>query len=173
VKIDESGWKTVYDLPMSVSQHCAVAFDEATILIIGGTVDSEPQSSKTFYFTPGAESLQLAPGSALIQGRKFHSCAKLKSSDVIVAGGSNGWGELSSVEILNRRTLRWKQGPRLPLAISYAAMVADPSGGAILVGGQSGGRVLDTLYRLSSGPGILSSILLGMIGQIGDCTCQS
>ena len=77
----------------------------------------------------------------------------MKSNDVIVAGGRNSWGGLSSVEVLNRRTLKWKRGPQLPMAISYASMVADPDGGVILVGGQSGGNILDTLYRLSTGLG--------------------
>jgi len=147
-KLSNSGWEKVFDLPVSVSHHCSVAFDDKTILIIGGREDNLPYSRKTFYFTPEAETLKLAPGSTLIQGRKFHSCVGTKSGDIIVAGGRDDRSELSTVEILHRRTFKWKQGAQLPLAISYGAMVADPEGGAILVGGQSGGRVLDTLYRL-------------------------
>jgi hypothetical protein len=34
------------------------------------------------------------------------------------------------------------------ISTSYASLVENPSGGVILVGGQSGTTVLDTLYRL-------------------------
>jgi len=153
-KFNGAEWTPYSDHLSSVSHHCAVTLDEKTILIIGGTVNSTPYSTETFLFTPKAEGPQLDKGSPLIHGRNFHSCARMKSNDIIVVGGCNHRSELASVEILRRRALKWNQGPELPIAISYASIVADPAGGVILVGGQAGGLVLDKLYRLSGVIGI-------------------
>jgi len=68
----------------------------------------------------------------------------------IVAGGQDRKGGLNSVEILNSVNGKWSKGPSLPRVISYASMVIHPNGGVILVGGQSGHTLLDSLYHLPS-----------------------
>ena len=45
---------------------------------------------------------------------------------------------------------RWNKGSDLPKPICSASMVTHPDGGVVLVGGQSGHIILDTLYYLGS-----------------------
>ena len=58
---------------------------------------------------------------------------------------------MSSVEILDEGSNEWRQGPDLPFGIFGGAMVEDPEGGVILIGGSahSNPYYLDTLFRLS------------------------
>ena len=86
--------------------------------------------------------------SDLSVGRQLHSCGMINDNYIVVAGGRNARGTLKSVEIFNKATHNWFKGPPLPVAISYAAMVQHPSGGVVLIGGQSGLEILDTLYHL-------------------------
>lgn len=66
-KLTENGWKKYFQLPVSVSRHCTVAFDEKTILIVGGTIKNVPFSTQTFWLSPNAESLKLAEGTRTIE----------------------------------------------------------------------------------------------------------
>ena len=43
---------------------------------------------------------------------------------------------------------KWHAGPSLPVEISYASMVEHPAVGIVLVGGQSGHTLLNTIYYL-------------------------
>jgi hypothetical protein len=83
-------------------------------------------------------------------GRQLHSCSRINKNQIIVAGGRDVKGGLDSVEILDKIDGEWNTGPKLPIAISYALMVEHPVEGVVLVGGQSGFKILDTLYYLSS-----------------------
>jgi hypothetical protein len=74
------------------------------------------------------------------------------SFSVIVVGGEgeDGSNFLSSVEILDFEAKLWRDGPDLPIAITRAAMIEDPTGGVILIGGKSPtNSFLDSLYRLA------------------------
>ena len=64
--------------------------------------------------------------------------------------GGSGYGKLASVEILDEGASEWRNGTDLPFGISDAALVEDPAGGVILVGGFSqNDSFLQTLFRLS------------------------
>ena len=57
---------------------------------------------------------------------------------------------MTSVEILDEGASEWRNGPDLPFGITEAALVEDPTGGVILVGGKSDDeKFLRTLFRLS------------------------
>ncbi len=45
---------------------------------------------------------------------------------------------------------KWYTGPTLQKPISYAAMVKHPDGGIVLIGGQSGNVLLNTIYYLQN-----------------------
>jgi hypothetical protein len=56
---------------------------------------------------------------------------------------------LSSVEILDEGSDKWRTGPELPFGIGHAQMVEDHDEGVVLVGGQSSSNeFLNTLYQL-------------------------
>jgi len=56
---------------------------------------------------------------------------------------------MSSVEVLDEGSNEWRQGPDLPFGIRGAAMVEDPEGGVILIGGDASIGHQETLLHLS------------------------
>ncbi len=144
-KLKQNGFELI-QMEKKFSQHCATPVDSTRILIIGGINEDEHYSPKTFIYN--TLSNVFMDGSTLMRGRHFHSCSRMNERHFPVAGGQDLWGGLSSVEILDNVNGKWYEGPRLPRKISYASMVMHPSGGVILVGGQSGQTLMDTLYHL-------------------------
>ena len=144
-KLKQTGFELL-QLDKSFSRHCTIPVDAARILIIGGINDNESSSAKTFVYNILSNIFMDSP--SLMRGRHFHSCSRINEIHFIVAGGQDSWGGLNSVEILDSVDGKWYKGPSLPRTISYASMVIHPSGGVILVGGQSGHTLLDTLYYL-------------------------
>ncbi len=70
-------------------------------------------------------------GAKLNKGRQLHCCAILNGNQVIVVGGRDSWGNLKSVETFDIRTSeKWieRKNLELPFGISYAQLVANPSG---------------------------------------------
>ena len=53
---------------------------------------------------------------------------------------------MTSTEILDDGSDQWRPGPELPYGISGAALISDPSGGVVLIGGSP---YLKTILRLS------------------------
>jgi hypothetical protein len=67
---------------------------------------------------------------------------------VVAVGGYNEQ-MLNSVEILDEGADHWRFGPGLPKTVSCAALVEDPLGGVILIGGfESGWSRSQKMYRL-------------------------
>lgn len=60
----------------------------------------------------------------------------LKGYSVNVLGGPKSWAPLRSVEILDEGSEAWRSGPELPFEILNAALVEDPYGGVVLMGGK-------------------------------------
>ena len=96
--------------------------------------------------------------SGLLTARSGPVCGQIATSEgstsrsVIVLGGNHRYfGPLSSTEILDPGTKTWRRGTSFPFPLLIAAMVQDPAGGVIVVGGLAGeGKgELDTLYRLA------------------------
>ena len=126
------------------------------MFLIGGRLDEFSDKKDTYYFDTTKSNPHWGYGPALKVGREDHSCARIKTNSssnqysVIVVGGS-GYGKLASVEILDEGASEWRNGTDLPFGISDAALVEDPTGGVILVGGNSkDNKYLQTLFRLSN-----------------------
>jgi hypothetical protein len=125
------------------------------ILLIGGRIEEQPQSRSTYSYDTTLPFW--FDGPTLIAGREDHSCARIRTNSssnqysVIVVGGLNYDGSyMKSVEILDEGAGEWRNGPDLPFGITDAALVEDPKGGVILVGGRSKtDEYLQTLLRLS------------------------
>ncbi len=69
----------------------------------------------------------------------------------IIAVGGNSWPDLvKSTELLDAGSLTWRYGPPLPVVIQGSALVEDPKGGVILIGGIETQSNLPTskMYRL-------------------------
>ena len=141
------------DLPVISMHNCMVVRSSTKIFLIGGRQDESFAKKDTYYFD--TTNPHWYSGPALKVGREDHSCARIRTNSssnqysVIVVGGSD-YGKLASVEILDEGTREWRNGPDLPYGITKAALVEDPTGGVILVGGTSDdAKYLQTLFRLS------------------------
>jgi hypothetical protein len=136
-------------------QNCMVLLSSTTAFFIGGKQEEYPYEEETFYFDSADKYPMWRRGPSLNFGRDDHSCGRIKTNSstnqfsVIVVGGFN-YTEMVSVEILDEGASEWRNGPDLPFGITEAALVEDPAGGIILVGGKStDDEYLQTLFRLS------------------------
>lgn len=133
--------------------NCLVLLTSTTLLLIGGTQEEYSYEEKTFHLDTTFPFWFRGPD--LNVGRNDHGCARIRTNSssnqfsVIVAGGFN-YRKLASVEILDQGAGEWRKGPDLPFGITDTALVEDPTGGVILVGGSSDDdEYLQTLFRLS------------------------
>jgi hypothetical protein len=155
--LTEEGWESnLPSLPVTIADHCMVALNATTVMVIGGWQNEQYYSGKTFYFTFGEESWTEGP--ELKNKRSYHSCGKIKRNkesqemSIIVAAGYDGSSRLSSVEILHEGSNEWQTGPEHPSEIVGSQMVEDQNGGVVLIGGRSSSDdKLDTLYQLPNG----------------------
>ncbi len=132
-----------------------VLLNSTTAFLIGGRLQHKNFKSNSYLLNTAAKSKEWIQGPPLKLGRNDHSCARIRKDSsshqfsIIVVGG---WGKdlTPSVEVLDDGANEWRNGPDLPFGIRYASLVEDPSGGVILVGGQSEeNRYLNTLFKLS------------------------
>ncbi len=187
--LTEDGWDSqIPSLPVTVYNHCMVAVNSTTVMVIGGIQNNE-FSEKTFYFTFGEESWYEGP--ELKYKRHRHCCGKIKrdkNSDemvIIVAGGWDESSKLSAVEILDEGANEWQTGLDLSFGIDNCQMVEDQNGGVVLIGGDSKpNRNLNFLYKLPHGgqdavltkmeeklkPGRFQSTAFLIPDNLADCT---
>jgi len=131
-----------------------VLLNSTTAFLIGGRQQQVDFSPNSYLLNTAANSQEWLKGPALNHNREHHSCARIKTENssrfgIIVVGGSNGT-YMTSVEILDDGADVWRNGPDLPFGIYHASLVEDPTGGVILVGGESeNDPYLQTLFRLS------------------------
>ncbi len=123
--------------------------NSSTVLVIGGYQNGQ-LSEKTFYLNIIDQSWSAGP--VMATPRIIQSCGQIRKDkdsqqmSIIVAGDSS---YLSSVEILDEGSNKWRNGPELPFQMYYSQMVQDPNAGVFLVGGFSPSRgVLSTLLQL-------------------------
>jgi hypothetical protein len=136
------------NLPVSIGFHCMVMLNSSALFLIGG-FNGITFSDTYIMNTEGSK--RWVSGPSLKFARREHSCSRIKSKpktsesfSIVVAGG---YGYMSSVEALDEGSNEWRQGPDLPFGMSGGAMVEDPMGGVILIGGTTPSR--DILFRLS------------------------
>jgi hypothetical protein len=130
ISLNDKSWNKVADLPVPVSRHCSVLIKEDTIYVIGGHIGKSTFSVETLTFN-FLKSNFTTIGATLNRGRQLHSCAMLNPNYIIVVGGRDARGVLKSVETLDVRTSeKWieRENLQLPIGISYAQLVPNPSG---------------------------------------------
>ena len=101
------------------SRHCAVVHRSGLVLVIGGLVGNDPFSAKVVEV--GLKTYTSMHWSTFWclkcfnVGRQLHSCQMLDQSTVIVAGGRNFRGLMSSVELFDLETKIWREVKELQL----------------------------------------------------------
>ena len=121
-------WKELPGNLPKISRHCAASLGGNDIYIIGGHLEDKPFSDEVFLISMKANITRTAP--PMKYGRQFHSCAKFGQDKIIVVGGRNYQGLLSSVEVFNTRAYLWTEPTQLQLqfGISHAQLIPDLTG---------------------------------------------
>jgi hypothetical protein len=156
--LTSQGWE-MFPFPENFGKHCQVVINSTTLLVIEG------MTSKTYYFN--TQTNVWVPGPTLTVYRSGHSCGKIKKDmnsqemSIIVAGGSNLRGVLSSVEVLDPGSNSWRKGPALSIAREFAQMVEDHNGGVVVLGGntQTVTGTIALLQLQHAGPGAVWTLM--------------
>ena len=136
---------------MTVDHGCMVMLNSTTVFVIGGNLN-KIRSDRTFYLSK--DKRIWTEGPKLPIQRECFACARIKYNkvgsrfSVIVAAGWDGANYLSSSEVLDLETGKWRPGPELPILTRCSPMVEDEEGGVILVGGESKVEKTTKLFRL-------------------------
>ncbi|TRY74816.1 hypothetical protein TCAL_05662 [Tigriopus californicus] len=130
-------WNSGPKLPEKLSAFCAVQIDDSRTFIAGGNTVEDAYRYKTYMFDQKQPTwVQKAE---LIHPREAPACAVYKDNTklfVIIAGGYNNAGEVSSAEIYDVELNKMAEGPPLPFPLAGARLINDGDN-VILVGGQS------------------------------------
>ena len=122
-------------LPERLTNHCVLAINKTTVLVIGGLKnDTGYASKKTFGYN--FELGQWYNGPDMLNERVDHACGVIKNSlnlMVAVIGGynNNQNGYLDSVEFAvldedttSTMTWEWKYGPQFPFKIAFSTAIS-------------------------------------------------
>ena len=120
VSPDGSAVKLSEGLPLGLTNHCQVQWNDTTVMIIGGYDSSF--SAATYFVDVSSEMIDIN-GPTLNTARRYHSCGELLISTdtgtdayIVVTGGSNHNSVLKSTEILkktNNNDQEWKTGKNM------------------------------------------------------------
>ncbi len=154
--LTKDGWESkIPFLPVTIAAHCMVTVNSTTVMVIGG-IQNGRTSANTFYFTFGEKTWTKGPVTKL--RRRSHSCGKIRSGkesqemSIIVAGGTDEYSVMSSVEILDKDSNEWKRGPELPFGIGDSQIVEDRNEGVVLINkGMPSISYPSLLFRLQHG----------------------
>ncbi len=156
--LKERSWENTLPLPVPLFFHCMVLLNSTTVMVIGGSSETDlgPQR-KSFLFNSEHETWTEGP--MLNKARLSMSCGRIRKNSqshqysIIAAGGWDGTTK-STVEIYDEETGKWRLGPELPINLCCSALIEDPVGGVVLVGGSNEDDPFhDSVYRLShAGP---------------------
>ncbi len=75
-------------------------------------------------------------GAALATARADHAMALTSGGELVVVGGENSTGLLSSIEVLDPGALAWRAGAAMPASVAGAAAVTLRDGRVLVVGGR-------------------------------------
>lgn len=117
-------WQLIPNLRIKVSRHCSVPVNSREILVIGGLLDDQPFSDKVIKIDfETFEAFTLT--SRMKIGRQLHSCAVVDPKKIVVVGGRDYRGLVSSVEVFNVMTSTWTTPKylELPQAIGYGQLI--------------------------------------------------
>ena len=101
-------------LPYALSSSCAVKDAENQVYVIGGYTTSNSRLNKVLIFNP-MNGFSYTEGPSLKTKRRDHACGvmyKGQQSLIVVAGGQNGNGYISSVEIFDPILNNWISGKK-------------------------------------------------------------
>jgi hypothetical protein len=166
--------------------HSAAVLQDDHVLIVGGS------DGRLFLNTADLVDLEtgeVAPLPNLAKARARHSSIALLDGTVLVAGGMNGDGDMSSSLLYLPGEKRFLDGPALNTArSSHAALRIPGNGNVLLIGGSSGGvatastEVFDFVLRqfVPAGPLTLARLGLaaaaqgdqGVVLAVGGATAQ-
>ena len=123
-------WRELPGTLPKISRHCAATLNGNDIFIIGGHLEDKPFSDEVYVINIRANITKRAKGSSMRHGRQFHSCATFGQDKIIVVGGRNCQGLLSSVEVFSIRTTQWTEPKQLQLkfGIAHAQLISDLTG---------------------------------------------
>ncbi|HJZ56176.1 MAG TPA: kelch repeat-containing protein [Gemmataceae bacterium] len=126
-------------LAVARQNHTATLLPSGKVLVAGGATGSPNPTYElaTALYDPTSGSW--TPGGSLTTGREGHTATLLADGNVLVAGGSNGGGLLTSCEVYDPAADTWSPVPS-PLGTGRshhtATLLAD--GKVLVVGGNSG-----------------------------------
>jgi hypothetical protein len=137
--------------------HSATLLPDGRILILGGVekddvvaghdevVDPRPAPASGAVYDPETGTSLLIPR-ALLVPRAHHTATLLPSGRVLVAGGHNEDGDVSSIEIFDPATSRSRMSAsRMSPPRSAHAAVLRADGNVWLIGGRAGAKLLSTV----------------------------
>ncbi len=122
----------------SLSCLAAGLLKNGQVLVAGGTAtygyDGAPQSASADVYDP-ATNTWTATGS-LLTARSGHVAAVLNSGKVLISGGRNHSGSITSSELYDPATGAWSTGPTLGQTRHDAAATVTPAGLVLITGGR-------------------------------------
>ena len=152
-----NGWQISVPVPIKIAYHGIVSINSTSIMVFGGYQNGGGEGAASFTFN--SVNNVWTQGPQLSNARHGVSCGLINRDShtevksVICAGGYSGIFE-TIVEVLDTNSATWRRGPHLPIGICCGTMAEDPSGGVVMIGGQSGSITLGTIFRLpNAGPG--------------------
>jgi len=152
------------DLPIRITQHCTVKYNDSMVFLTGGYQNGE-ESNKTWIINP-SKYFESTEGPALPNAIFFHSCGKMTYENgttvLIIAGGRSEKAFFDTVFILDpSNAYGWIPGPKLPSPRYQSEMLTNPTGnGVILVGGMGKDPLpnQESLLKLDAGSTSWSSM---------------
>ena len=124
------GWRSdvLPRLPEAMSSHCVLSRDSRTLMVNGVT--------KTYLMSDDLIWTEGPPPAIVNSG--FYCGRILKSAESyelsVVSVGIGYYTDI--VEVLDTGSSEWRSGPSLPFIVKSSAMVEDPYGGVIVIGGK-------------------------------------
>jgi hypothetical protein len=137
-------WKPVQGSAPALAYHTATRLQDGTVLVVGGLAIAGGKTSAckkaAHLYDPVKNVFSTAPD---LKGARYHHTATLlKDGRVLVAGGRDDQGSLSTVELYDPKQKAWTAGPSLSEARSYHRATPLADGRVLLSGGRnSSGRL--------------------------------
>ena len=114
LSLDSSNGVPGPKLPYALSSSCAVKIAEDQIYVIGGYATSNSRLNRVLIFNP-IDRFSYIEGPSLETKRRDHVCGVMSNGQqslIVVAGGQNGNGYISSVEIFDPSLNNWISGKK-------------------------------------------------------------